>query len=114
MGDSFTAVPSAIAQMGGRFLDEGAQLAQSASGFSGDVFQVADAFGLLGACDGAMQKYIAMARSTTQGLEQLAQLWESTGEQLTAQAEVYQAVEEQNEQQLRGVMKPLDRSGGGR
>lgn len=103
MGDSFTAVPSAIAQMGGQFMDEGGQLAQSASSFGGDVFQVSNAFGLLGACDGAMEKYMSMAHSTMQGLEQLAQLWGSTGEQLLNQAAVYQAVEEENQQRFHGM-----------
>lgn len=107
MGDSFTAVPSAIAQLGVQFADEGAQLGQTASGFGGDAFQVADAFGLLGACDGAMEKYISMAQSTVQGLEQLAQLWEQSGQTLVAQAEVYQACEEEQEQRFQGISQQL-------
>lgn len=107
MGDSFTAVPSAIAQLGAQFIDEGAQLGQAASGFGGDAFQVSDAFGLLGACDGAMSKYISMAQSTVQGLEQLASLWEQSGQQLVAQAEAYQACEEQQRQRFQAVQQEL-------
>jgi hypothetical protein len=107
MGDSFTAVPSAIAQLGAQFIDEGAQLGQSASGFGGGALQVADAFGLLGACDGAMEKYISMAQSTIQGLEQLAQLWEQSGQQLIAQAEAYQACEEEQEQRFQAIQPQL-------
>ncbi len=103
MGDSFTAVPSAIAQLGEQFIEEGARLGQCASGFGGNALEVSDAFGLLGACDGAMQKYIAMAQSTVQGLEQLGQLWEQTGVQLIAQSEQYQACDEQQGQQFQEV-----------
>ncbi|HEY3868935.1 MAG TPA: hypothetical protein VGM10_11320 [Actinocrinis sp.] len=93
--------------MGAQFMDEGAQLGQAASGFGGGAFQVADAFGLLGACDGAMEKYISMAQSTVQGLEQLASLWEQSGQQLVAQAEVYQACEEQQRQRIVAVQQQL-------
>jgi hypothetical protein len=113
MGDSFTAVPSAIAQMGAQFIDEGSQLGQAASGFGGGALQVADAFGLLGACDGAMEKYISMAQSTIQGLEQLAQLWEQSGQQLIAQAEAYQACEDEQEQRFQGMQQQLAPGAGG-
>jgi hypothetical protein len=104
MGDSFKAVPSAIAQMGSQFIQEGQRLSQSASSFGGGAFEIANAFGLLGACDGAMEKYISMAHSTVQGLEQLAELWVSSGEQLIEQAEVYQAVEERERRRFQGIM----------
>lgn len=113
MGDSFTAVPSAIAQLGAQFVEEGAELGQTSSEFGGNVFQVADAFGLLGACDGAMEKYISMAQSTVQGLEQLAQLWEQSGEQLVAQAEVYQTCEEEQQQHFESVQQTLAPGAGG-
>jgi hypothetical protein len=113
MGDSFTAVPSAIAELGAKFITEGAQLGQTASGFGGDALQVSNAFGLLGACDGAMEKYISMAQSTVQGLEQLAQLWEQTGEQLVAEAEVYQACEQQQQQRFHGIQQTLAPAAGG-
>jgi hypothetical protein len=107
MGDSFTAVPSAIAQLGGRFVEEGSELAQNASDFGGGALQVADAFGLLGACDGAMEKYISMAQSTVQGLAQLAQLWNQTGEQLMAQAESYQSCDDEQQQRFDGMQQAL-------
>jgi hypothetical protein len=114
MGDSFTAVPSAIAQMGLQFGEEAQDLGQAASGFGGNVFQIADAFGLLGACDGAMKQYLAMARSTVQGLEQLAALWQETGFQLTSQAEKYDITEAENAHQLNGILRSGPASGGGR
>lgn len=113
MSESFTAVPSAIAQLGAQFIDEGSQLGQTASGFSGNAFQVADAFGLLGACDGAMEKYISMAQSTVQGLDQLAQLWEQSGQQLIAQAEQYQSCDERQQQSLKGIQGGLGSGAGG-
>lgn len=107
MGVSFTAVPSAIAQSGRPFMEEGEQLSQSASSFGGGAGQVADAFGLLGACDGAKDKYTSMTQSTTQGLEQLAQLWEHTGEELAMQAESYQALEDELVQLFESILKAL-------
>lgn len=108
MGDSFTAVPSAIAQLGQQFTDAGSQVAQAASDFGGGAFEVADAFGLLGACDGAMEKYVSMTRSTMQGLKQLAELWNQTGVQLGHQAEAYEACEEEQHQRFQDVERPLD------
>jgi hypothetical protein len=114
MGDSFKAVPSAMAQMGSQFIQEGAGLGQAASSFGGDIFEISNAFGLLGACDGAMEKYMSMAHNTVQGLEQLAQLWEASGEQLIGQAEVYQAVEEEQQERFHGIRQRTSGSGGTR
>ena len=113
MGDSFSANPPAIAQLGEQFVEQAQQLGQAAESFGGCALQIADAFGLLGACDGAMEQYVKMARSTVQGLEQLASLWSQTGDQLNAQAEVYELVDEANAGGLRKCMQPLDASGGG-
>lgn len=113
MGESFTAVPSAIGRLGARFIDQGVRLGQAASGFGGNALQVADAFGLLGACDGAMDKYISMAQSTVQGLEQLAELWEQSGEQLIAEAEAYQACEEEQQQRFEEIQQQLAPEPGG-
>jgi hypothetical protein len=114
MGDSFKVVPSAIAQLGVQFGDEGRQLGQAASSFGGNVVQIADAFGLLGACDGAMKQYVGMAQSTVRGLEQLAALWQETGNQLIAQAEQYELTEAENAHQLNGILQSGTASGGGR
>lgn len=108
MGDSFSADPAAIAGLGGQFAGQAQQLAQAAQSFGGSALQIADAFGLLGACDGAMEQYLKMAHSTMQGLEQLATLWSQTGDELNAQAEVYQIVDEMNAEGLRKCMQPLE------
>jgi len=113
MGDSFTAVPSAITGLGEQFIEQGARLGQAASGFGGGALQVADAFGLLGACDGAMEKYISMAQSTVQGLEQLGQLWERSGIQLIAQAEQYQACDDEQRQRFQEIQQALGSEAGG-
>jgi hypothetical protein len=98
-------VPSGIAQLGVQFGDEGQQLGQAASSFGGNAVQIADAFGLLGACDGAMKQYVSMAQSTVRGLEQLAALWQETGNQLIAQAEQYELTEAKNAHQLNGILQ---------
>jgi len=114
MGDSFNAVPGAIAQLGMQFGEQGQELGQTAAGFGGNVFEVADAFGLLGACDGAMKQYISMAQSTMQGLQQLAELWEETGNQLIAQAEQYELSDEENARQFGVILQAGVATGGGR
>lgn len=114
MGDSFEAQPAAIAGLGIQFGRQGQELSQAASGFGGNVLQIADAFGLLGACDGAMKQYVTMAQSTVQGLEQLANLWEETANQLIAQAEQYELVEAENARRMKGIMEPGAVAGGGR
>lgn len=106
MGDSFTAVPPAIAGLGAEFEAQGPQLVDAANGFSGSAFQIGEAFGLLGACDGALQKYLSMLRNTMTGLGQLAQVWEQTGQQLAAVAQQYQAADERSAQGLARIGGP--------
>lgn len=100
MGDSFTAVPSAIAGLGAEFEGQAEALAQSANGFSGSAFQIGEAFGLLGACDGALQKYVSMLNNTMTGLGQLAEVWAQTGSRLEQTARQYQSVDERCAQGL--------------
>lgn len=94
MGDSFTADPSAIAQLGSEFEDQSQTLSSSVSGFSGSAFSIGEAFGLLGACDGALSKYMTMLNNTMNGLDQLAEVWAQTGQQLQATARNYREVDE--------------------
>jgi hypothetical protein len=107
MGDSFTAVPSAIAGLGAEFAAQGQQLIESANGFSGSAFEIGEAFGLLGACDGALEKYMSMLRNTMSGLGQLAEVWEQAGQQLECAAQEYQAVDEQSAQAIAKVAGSL-------
>jgi len=113
MGDSFSANPAAIARLGEQFAEQAQQLGRSAESFGGSALQIADAFGLLGACDGAMEQYVKMAHSTVQGLEQLASLWYQTGGQLMTQADVYELTDEEQARDLGGIMRPLNVPGGG-
>jgi hypothetical protein len=106
MGDSFTAVPQAIAGLGAEFEPQGQQLGASANGFGGSAFQIGEAFGLLGACDGALEKYQSMLRSTMTGLGQLAEVWQQTGQQLEVIAQQYQAVDEQSARRLAQIGGP--------
>lgn len=112
MGDSFSAVPSAIARLGEQFAGQAQELGQAAESFGGSALEVADAFGLLGACDGAMEKYLKMAHSTVRGLEQLSALWDGTGNQLILQAEQYAVTEAESTGQPNGIPQS-GASGGG-
>jgi len=103
MGDSFTADPSAIAQLGAEFGDQAPTLSSSASGFSGSAFSIGEAFGLLGACDGALSKYLSMLQNTMNGLDQLAEVWARTGQQLQATARSYQDVDAGCAQSIAGA-----------
>lgn len=103
MGDSFTAVPPAIARLGAEFDGQAQALAQSATGFGGSAFQIGEAFGLLGACDGALKKYVSMLNDTMNGLGQLAEVWAQTGRQLQQTAQQYQDADERCARHLSGI-----------
>lgn len=107
MGDSFTADPSAIAQLGSEFIDQAPALSSSASGFGGSAFSIGEAFGLLGACDGALAKYLSMLKNTMNGLDHLAEVWGQTGQQLQAMARNYQEVDA-------GCAQSISGTGGGK
>jgi hypothetical protein len=106
MGDTFTADPPAIAGLGSEFTDQAPALSSSASGFSGSAFSIGEAFGLLGACDGALSKYLSMLKNTMNGLDQLAEVWTRTGQQLQATARSYQDVDA-------GCAQSISEAGGG-
>ena len=112
MGDSFTAAPSAIAKLGCEYAEQAEQLAKSAAGFGGSAFEISDAFGLLGACDGALQKYLTMLRCTMGGLEQVAQIWDATGGLLVEEADCYQNTDEQHARHLGEIANSLPAAGG--
>jgi hypothetical protein len=100
MGDSFTAMPEVISELGTQFQGQGDELLDNASAFGDDAFQIGEAFGLLGVCDGALEKYVSMLNNTVSGLNQLAEVWQQTGAQLLETAGQYASVDEAQAQNL--------------
>jgi uncharacterized protein YukE len=95
--------PPTVDSLGAKFQAESQALAKALATFNTDAFTVAQAFGLLGACDGAMQQYQKLLASTTKGLGQLEQLLDNTGQRLSAASGNYAAAEQAAHQRMRFV-----------
>lgn len=95
MGEGqFIVQPGALCALAGKFDAEAGTLAQLTNGFTGSAFQIGQAFGLLGACDGALEKYLKLLESTVKALGQLSKVLEGDGERLRANATVYTAADQ--------------------
>jgi hypothetical protein len=90
---SFTAHPESIRRLGGQFCTASQGLTGPASDFTGSALEVGEAFGLLGACDDAMEKYVSMAQSTQSSLEMLISVLQQGGEILQEQGTNYELVD---------------------
>lgn len=62
--------------------------------FEADAIQVGEAFGLLGICDGALDKYTQLVESTAKGLGQLAEVLDNEAEGIRASLQNYQALDQ--------------------
>jgi hypothetical protein len=91
--NSFTAHPESIRRLGGQFCTASQGLTAPASDFTGSAMEVGEAFGLLGACDDAMEKYVSMAQSTQASLEKLISVLQQGGEILQKQGTNYELVD---------------------
>jgi len=90
---SFTAHPESIRQLGGQFSTAAQSLTGPVNQFTGSALEVGEAFGLLGACDDALQKYVSMAQSTQASLAKLIQVLQQGGATLQKQGTNYELVD---------------------
>jgi uncharacterized protein YukE len=90
MGSQFTVQPDALSALGAQFESEAQQIAAAVKTFSGQASEIGLAFGLVGACDGALKNYKAMLASTQKGLAALVQVITQDGQGLQSQAQQYQ------------------------
>ena len=81
--------PDTLNELAGKFDREAKDLAKPIEGFASTASQIGEAFGLLGACDGAAQKYQTLLTSTLKALGQLPGVLTGDGDRLRLNATNY-------------------------
>ncbi|WP_424877849.1 ESX-1 secretion-associated protein [Streptomyces sp. SLBN-8D4] len=71
MSEQFGVDPETLTDLAGRFDREATGLAGPVGTFSGSAAEIGQAFGLLGACDGASEKYRQLLENTVKALGHL-------------------------------------------
>jgi len=89
MSGQFGVDPDTLTDLAGRFDREAAGLAGPIGAFSGSAAEIGEAFGLLGACDGATDKYRQLLDSTAKALGHLPDVLRSDGDRLRLNATHY-------------------------
>ncbi|MBB4922634.1 WXG100 family type VII secretion target [Kitasatospora kifunensis] len=92
-GGQFQVHPAALTALGGRFGTESQTLAGQVASFETTASDVGQAFGLLGACDGAASQYLQLFNSTSKALNQLTQVLDANNSRLQTSAATYQATD---------------------
>ena len=85
----FDVDPDALTDLAGKFDREARGLAAPIENFAATVSEVGEAFGLLGACDGAAEKYQKLLTSTLKALGHLPGVLTSDGDRLRLNAANY-------------------------
>lgn len=99
----FQVHPPTLTGLAGTFESEGQGLVTETAAFHTGASDVAKAFGVLGACDGASAKYAKLLGSTVTALGQLSQVLDSDGARLRANAAQYTATEVSVSQTMKSV-----------
>ncbi|MFI9645291.1 WXG100 family type VII secretion target [Streptomyces sp. NPDC052040] len=81
--------PDRLTDLAGKFDREAKDLATPIDGFAAIASEIGEAFGLLGACDGAAEKYQTLLDSTLKALGQLPGVLTSDGDRLRLNATNY-------------------------
>ncbi|MFF4058194.1 WXG100 family type VII secretion target [Streptomyces sp. NPDC001668] len=89
MGGQFGVAPETLTELAGRFDREAAGLAGPIGTFSGSSAEIGEAFGLLGTCDGAADKYRQLLDSTAKALGHLPDVLRSDADRLRLNATHY-------------------------
>jgi hypothetical protein len=82
MSGQFGVDPETLTELAGRFDQEAKGLAGPIEGFAGSAAGIGEAFGLLGVCDGAVDKYRQLLDSTVKALGHLPDVLNSDGDRL--------------------------------
>jgi len=98
--------PDTLDELAGKFDREAKDLAKPIEGFAATASQIGEAFGLLGACDGAAQKYQTLLTSTLKALGQLPGVFTSDGDRLRLNATNYKASDQTAVEHLRAATQP--------
>ncbi|KUM73770.1 hypothetical protein AQI84_23000 [Streptomyces griseorubiginosus] len=89
MSEQFGVDPETLADLAGRFDREATGLAGPIGTFSGGAAEIGQAFGLLGICDGASEKYRQLLENTAKALGHLPDVLRSDGDRLRLNATHY-------------------------
>jgi hypothetical protein len=89
MSGQFGVDPATLTELAGKFAREATGLAGPIEDFATGASEIAQAFGLLGVCDGAAEKYGQLLSHTVRALGCLPDVLNSDGDRLRANAASY-------------------------
>ncbi|MDH6453201.1 uncharacterized protein YukE [Streptomyces sp. SAI-126] len=89
MSGQFGVDPETLTDLAGRFDREATGLAGPIGAFSGSAAEIGQAFGLLGICDGATEKYRQLLESTVKAIGHLPEVLRTDGDRLRLNATHY-------------------------
>ncbi|MFE6687164.1 type VII secretion target [Streptomyces sp. NPDC057743] len=89
MSGQFGVEPTALTDLAGKFDMQAEDLDGPIRSFTAASKEVGEAFGILGACDGALQKYEKLLIGTVKALSQLPQVLTSDADRLRINASQY-------------------------
>lgn len=108
MGDQFGVDPDSLHSLAGTFVREANALKNPIAAFTSAANEIGEAFGLLGACDGAADQYRKLQQHTSTTLGKLPEVLHNDAERLRGNATNYA----HSDQVARRHMESV-RSGGG-
>ncbi|MFD8304754.1 WXG100 family type VII secretion target [Streptomyces sp. NPDC059690] len=89
MSGQFGVDPATLRELAGKFDREATGLAKPIGRFAASAAEIGEAFGLLGVCDGAAEKYAQLLSHTVKALGYLPELLNSDGDRLRLNAGNY-------------------------
>ncbi|MFJ5531279.1 ESX-1 secretion-associated protein [Streptomyces sp. NPDC093261] len=89
MSGQFGVDPATLTELAGKFHREATELAGPIEGFAAGASEIGQAFGLLGVCDGAAEKYGQLLSHTVKALGYLPDVLISDGHRLRVNAVNY-------------------------
>jgi uncharacterized protein YukE len=98
--------PDTLTDLAGKFDREAKGLANPVGDFAATASEVGEAFGLLGACDGAAQKYQTLLDSTVKALGHLPGVLTGDGDRLRLNAANYKDSDRAAMDHLRAATQP--------
>ncbi|SEE65925.1 Excreted virulence factor EspC, type VII ESX diderm [Streptomyces sp. 2112.3] len=103
MSGQFGVDPTVLTELAGTFDREAKGLAAPIHTFTATASEVGEAFGILGACDGATEKYQKLLSSTVKALGHLPDVLKSDADRLRINASRYQDADQAAIGHLRSV-----------
>jgi uncharacterized protein YukE len=105
-GDAqFGVQPEMLTDLAGKFDRAARNLTQQVNEFSANASGAGQAFGLLGACDGACTQYTKLCSSTVKALGRLPQVLGNDGDRLRTNAANYSASDQAAVEHLQSVTR---------